>query len=78
MKGNGIMANNKKKKQKYGNPQKNIEAQKAAEAAAKEVEKAMMAQNNTSDKPLLLRIFVLAVAAVLLLGFVIATALGNM
>ena len=62
-----------KKKNKYGNPQKNIEAQQAAEAAriAKEVDRAMMQQNKVSDKPLIMRIIVLAVAAVMVLGVVI-------
>lgn len=65
------MAN--KKKNRYGNPQKNIEAQKAAEAAklAKEVDKAMVQQQKTSDKPILMRIIVIAVAAVMILGVVV-------
>ncbi len=69
------MAN--KKKNKYGNPQKNIEAQKAAEAAklAKEVDRAMVQQSSyTSDTPLIKRILVIAVAAVMLLGIVISVA----
>lgn len=65
------MAN--KKKNKYGNPQKNIEAQKAAEAAklAKEVDRAMVQQQKTTDKPMLMRIIVIAVAAVMILGVVV-------
>ena len=71
------MAN--KKKNKYGNPQKNIEAQKAAEAAklAKEVDRALVKQPAKSDeKSLLMRILVVAVAAVILLGFVVGVAFG--
>ncbi|WP_295153079.1 hypothetical protein [uncultured Ruminococcus sp.] len=65
------MAN--KKKNRYGNPQKNIEAQKAAEAAklAKEVDRAMVQQQKTTDKPMLMRIIVIAVAAVMILGVVV-------
>lgn len=63
----------KKKKNRYGNPQKNIQVQQAAEAAkaAKEVEKAIVQQNKTDNKPLLMRIVVIAVAAVMVLGVVI-------
>lgn len=63
----------KKKKNRYGNPQKNIEAQQAAEAAklAKEVDRAVAQQNKVSDKPLITRIFVVAIAAVMILGVVI-------
>ena len=69
------MAN--KKKNKYGNPQKNIEAQKAAEAAklAKEAERAAVQQagyGRTSDKSMLMRIIVIAVAAVMVLGIVVS------
>ena len=68
------MAN--KKKNKYGNPQKNIEAQKAAEAAklAKEVDRALVQQPKTSDKPMIMRIIVIAVAAVMILGVVVSAA----
>lgn len=74
------MANNgnKKKKQKYGNPQKNIEAQKAAEEAAKEVERAMIAQSKKSDKPTIMRILGLALAAVMILGLVVGAVIGNL
>ena len=72
------MAN--KKKNKYGNPQKNIEAQKAAEAAklAKEVEKAMVQQKTggSTDKTMLMRILVVAVAAVMILGVVVSVVAG--
>lgn len=71
------MAKSKKKKEKYGNPQKNIEAQRAAEEAAKEVERAMMEQKARSDKPMLMRILVLAVAAVMILGVVVAAVFGG-
>ena len=65
------MAN--KKKNKYGNPQKNIEAAKAAEAAKLTKETERVVQQSRSDKPLIMRIIVLAVAAVMILGFVIGT-----
>ena len=71
------MAN--KKKNRYGNPQKNIEAQKAAEAAklAKEVDRSLVQQQKkTSDKPMLMRIIVLAVAAVMILGVVISAVMN--
>lgn len=77
MKGNDLMAKSKKKKEKYGNPQKNIEAQRAAEEAVKEVERAMMEQKARSDKPMLMRILVLAVAAVMILGVVVAAVFGG-
>lgn len=70
------MAN--KKKNKYGNPQKNIEAQQAAEAArlSKEVDRALSQQSNVDKKPLIMRIVVLAIAAVMILGVVVGAALG--
>ncbi|MBR1863533.1 MAG: hypothetical protein IJ806_05555 [Ruminococcus sp.] len=70
------MTNNKKVKNKYGNPQKNIEARKAAEAAAREVETAMIQQKKAADKPLIMRILVLAVAVVMILGVVVGAAMG--
>ncbi|MBO4867700.1 MAG: hypothetical protein J5582_14260 [Ruminococcus sp.] len=73
------MAN--KMKNKYGNPQKNIDAFKAAEAAklAKEVDKQLVHNNTvpTSRKPMLMRILVLAVVAVMILGIVMVAAKGG-
>ncbi|HCJ42209.1 hypothetical protein [uncultured Ruminococcus sp.] len=66
------MAN--KMKNKYGNPQKNIEALKEAEAAklARQVDRALVEQKTPTDrKPMVMRILVLAVAAVMILGVVI-------
>ncbi len=70
----------KKKKNRYGNPQKNIEAQKAREKVdveeqIKAAEKAYNSQN-VSDKPLLFRILVIAIAAVMVLGFVVGAVLN--
>ncbi|MBO5557220.1 hypothetical protein [Ruminococcus sp.] len=66
------MAN--KKKNKYGNPQKNIDALKEAEAAklARQVDKALVEQRTPTDsKPMFMRIIVLAIVAVMILGVVI-------
>lgn len=66
------MAN--KNKNKYGNPQKNIEAEKAIEAAKLTKEAERVAQHKSSDKPLIMRIIVIALVAVMIFGFVIASA----
>lgn len=73
------MAN--KMKNKYGNPQKNIDAFKAAEAVklSKEVDKQIVHnQVRTDRKPMLMRIFVLAIVAVMVLGIVIGAVAGGM
>jgi hypothetical protein len=72
------MAN--KMKNKYGNPQKNIDAFKAAEAAklAKEVDKQIVHnQVPTDKKPMLMRMIVIAVVAVMILGMVIGAVAGG-
>ncbi|SFC93720.1 hypothetical protein [Ruminococcus albus] len=73
------MAN--KMKNKYGNPQKNIDAFKAAEAAklAKEVDKQLVHNNSvpTSRKPMFMRILVIAIVAVMILSLVIVAAKGG-
>lgn len=73
-----IMA--KKKKNRYGNPEKNIAAQQAKEAAAQAKENAndgyeksskAFAPAPASEKPMFMRILVLAIAAVMVLGIVV-------
>ncbi len=73
-----LMAN--KMKNKNGNPQKNIDAFKAAESAklAKEVDKQLVHNTVPTDrKPMLMRIIVLAVVAVMVLGIVIGAVAGG-
>ena len=73
-----LMAN--KMKNKYGNPQKNIDAFKATESAklAKEVDKQLVHNTVPTDrKPMLMRIIVLAVVAVMVLGIVIGAVAGG-
>ena len=79
----------KKKKNRYGNPQKNIEAQRAreqkssakttgsadVEAQIKAAEKAYK-PSAVTEKSMLLRIFVIAIAAVMVLGFVVGAVLN--
>ena len=73
-----LMAN--KMKNKYGNPQKNIDALKASEAAklAKEVDKQIVHNHVPTDrKPMIMRILVLALVAVMVLGIVIGAVAGG-
>ena len=74
-----LMAN--KMKNKYGNPQKNIDAFKAAEAAklAKDVDKQIVHNHvQTNSKPMIMRIVVLAIVAVMVLGIVIGAVAGGL
>lgn len=70
----------KKKKEKYGNPEKNIAARQAKEATAQSKENTGKEYLNSSkafapaaesDRPVFMRILVLAIAAVMLLGIVV-------
>ncbi|ADU22193.1 MULTISPECIES: hypothetical protein [Ruminococcus] len=72
------MAN--KMKNKYGNPQKNIDAFKTAESAklAKEVDRQIVRNTvQTDKKPMIMRIIVLAIVAVMVLGIVIGAVAGG-
>lgn len=70
----------KKKKERYGNPEKNIAARQAKEAAAQAKEASgegydkqskAFAPAAASEKPMFMRILVLAIAAVMVLGIVV-------
>ncbi len=74
----------KKKKEKYGNPEKNIAARKAKEAAVQAKEKAndgfeksskAFAPADVGEKSMFMRILVLAIAAVMVLGIVVGAVL---
>ena len=70
------MANSKKKKQKYGNPQKNLELQQQKEQAIEEKQVERVVSEQKSNKPLLARILVIAICAVMVLGIVVGAVLS--
>lgn len=69
----------KKKKNRYGNPAKNIAAQEVKMQAAAPTEqpraKAYASAPEDSSKPMILRILVLAIVAVMILGIVVGAVL---